>query len=118
MQELIESEKAELKNPLSELSRATISIIVAVILVLGGTSGGIVSRIVAPGEGQGLSQDKADLRYLSKEEAEKNEKQLKEQLEKFDKEMLKKEMFEINSANAEKRLDKIEKLLEEILRKQ
>jgi hypothetical protein len=92
---------------------------IAVISLFAGGGGG--AGIVASKGVQatsGISEEKADVKYLSKSDADRRVEARDKQVERLDKENLKTVVFEAYHSNDEKRLDRIEKNIERILENQ
>ncbi len=107
------------KSWFSAISWKTAVILSVLAFVSGGTGGGalVATKGVAAA---GVTQDQADVRYLSKEEARQWRDSRTKELEELKKDLrsdieknLKKETFEAYHENDVKRMERIEKLIEQ-----
>lgn len=87
------------------------ALVVAVLALVGGAGSGGITALKTVG----ISQDQADVRYLTKSEADQRVKERDRQLELIRKEMLTREVFEAYHSNDSERMNRIEKTLEKLL---
>ena len=107
----------ENKSWFSDLSWKTAIICALLSVIVGGSSGaGIVATKAV--QTNGISQDQADVRYLTKSEADQRAAARDRQIEKFEKEVFKTAIFEAYHKADVERMDRIEKTLERILENQ
>lgn len=97
-------------NPLTALFAAMFT---SVLLSFG--TNAVSNKTFAQNERGGISQDQADVRYLSKTEADARTLSRTKEMEELKKLVLTKEVFEAYHKADTERLDRIEKLIERIL---
>lgn len=113
-------ETSQDKSWLSEVSwKATVVYVVLSIIGGGATGAGLIAtKAVSAQPNNGITQDQADVRYLSKTEAETRRDARDRQLEELKKAVLTREVFEAYHKADADRMQRLEKLAERILENQ
>lgn len=102
----------------SDLSWKTALLIAGIGFVSGGTSGGVVATKGVQAAPNALTEEKADVRYLSKAEAERRIESRDKQLESIRQEMMKQQVFDAYQKNNVERMDRMERMMQQMLENQ
>ena len=107
----------EQKGFFSDISWKSAIICTALSIVAGGSVGGgvVASKGVKV---EGLNQDQADIRYVTKDEAERRASDSDKKVHDVDQKMIPREVFEVYHKSDVERMDRIEKLTQQILENQ
>ena len=107
--------QSETKSGFSDTSWKAALILAAIGFISGGTGGGIAAKGAAHAEG--LSQEAADVRYLSKEEAEKRAAKRDAQVEDLRKSIVTREVFDERTKAIQDEQLRQRQMLEKLLEK-